>query len=194
MVQFKVLNNEVILNKELNEIDKFVIKVINILSKYVEYVIVSGYIAILFGRSRASEDVDIFIKELSFEKFEKMYHEFTKNGFEWVIEDPKELYNEYLKNGTPIGLWEKNFPLLRMDMKFPKETSQRMLFNDKVEVKLNEFNLYIANIESTIAYKEEIAHSDKDLLDAKHLKLVFEDLDKEKIKNYKSIFKQEFNK
>jgi hypothetical protein len=32
------------------------------LEKYFEYVVVSGYVSIVFGRARATEDIDILMK------------------------------------------------------------------------------------------------------------------------------------
>lgn len=192
MAKFQVLNSEVNLSKEVNEIDKFVLKTTEIISKYTDYAIVSGYVAIFFGRSRASEDVDIFIKKLTLEKFKEMYEDFLKKSFEWNLDNPEELYREYLQQGTPISVWEKEFPLLRLDMKFPKKLSQCMLFNDRIKIIFNDNVLWMASIESTIAYKQEIAKSEKDLLDAKHLSTVFENLDKTKIEQYKKLFKEEF--
>jgi len=46
---------EIKINKELNNLDKFVLDFISLLE---EYVIVSGYVSILLRRSRATEDVD----------------------------------------------------------------------------------------------------------------------------------------
>ena len=51
-------NKEIKLNKELNKLDKFVIDFCKLLDRYV---IVSGYVSILFGRSRSTEDVDLLI-------------------------------------------------------------------------------------------------------------------------------------
>ncbi|VVB81792.1 Uncharacterised protein [uncultured archaeon] len=192
MVKFQIVNRELKLTKELNDIDKFVLKTTEIISKYADYVIVSGYVAIFFGRSRASEDVDMFIKEITLDKFREMYEDFLKKGFEWNIDNPEELYREYLQQGTPISVWEKEFPLLRLDMKLPKKMSQRRLFDDKIKIIFNTHILWMASIESTIAYKQEIAKSEKDLLDAKHLSTVFENLDKTKIEKYKKLFREEF--
>ena len=52
--------NKIILDKEVNELDRFVVRFIRVLEKYSDYVIISGYVSILFGRSRATEDIDIF--------------------------------------------------------------------------------------------------------------------------------------
>lgn len=192
MPKFRVVDGEVSLKKEQNDIDRFVLKTVNILSKYTDYVIVSGYVAILFGRSRGSEDVDIFIKELSLDGFRAMYEDFVKQGFEWTIDNVDELFNDYLKQGLPIGVWEKNFPLLRLDMKFPKTLSQRTLFGDRIKVVFDNTTLWVASIESTIAYKRFVAKSEKDILDADHLSMVFEGLSQSKIEKYKSLFEQEF--
>lgn len=193
MSKFQVVDGQIIITKEPNDIDEFVLEATRIISKHVEYVIVSGYVAILFGRSRGSEDVDAFIKEISPEKFRSLYDDFVNGGFEWIIDNPAELYTEYLAKGLPVGVWRKGAPLLRIDMKFPFKQSQKGLFNDKVRVVINRESMWIANIESTIAYKEEIAKSDKDILDAKHLRSVFDGLDDQKIENYKKLFSLEFN-
>ena len=51
--------NTIKLSKELSELDKIVIRFIDILKKYTDYVIVSGYVAILLGRDGGTEDIDI---------------------------------------------------------------------------------------------------------------------------------------
>ena len=53
----EILNKKTIkLDKELNLLDKFVLEFVRILEKHVNYVIVSGYVAILFGRARSTEE------------------------------------------------------------------------------------------------------------------------------------------
>ncbi|MDT7865060.1 MAG: hypothetical protein RQ922_04170 [Thermoproteota archaeon] len=47
----------------LNELDKLLLSFIRILEKYFEYVVGAGYVSILFGRSKATEDIDILIKK-----------------------------------------------------------------------------------------------------------------------------------
>ncbi len=61
------------LDKEINELDKFVFKFIKILNKYTDYVIISGYVSILLGRSRSTEDVDVFIKPIEKIMFPAFY-------------------------------------------------------------------------------------------------------------------------
>ncbi len=58
------------LDKELNALDEFVLHFVNSIKS--DYVIVSGYVSILFGRARMSEDVDDLIpKETDFNRMLK---------------------------------------------------------------------------------------------------------------------------
>ena len=82
------------MKRKLNELDKFALDFCKILERHTDYVIISGYISILLGRSRATEDIDIFIKELSCSEFEKLYNDLRKADF-WCLnaENPKEIFS-----------------------------------------------------------------------------------------------------
>lgn len=191
MVKFKIINNEIIINKNITKLDQFALDVIDIIKKYTKYTIISGYVCIFFGRARATEDVDMFISEFPYEQFIKMYDEFIENGFEFTVDNPKDLYFEYLLNKTPINIWRKGFPLLRMEIKLARKPSQKQVLLSPLRIKLNEKEILFADIESQIAYKRYIAKSEKDLEDARHLEIVFEEINKEKIKYFKHIFEKE---
>jgi len=57
------------IDREISDLDNFTLDFIKILEKNTDYVIVSGYVAILLGRARASEDVDVIIPKIDFPKF-----------------------------------------------------------------------------------------------------------------------------
>jgi len=59
-VELKFIDKNVVVieNKVINALDEFVLNFVSILEKFTDYVIVSGYTAILFGRSRGTEDID----------------------------------------------------------------------------------------------------------------------------------------
>ena len=56
-----ISKNNIKIDRELSELDIFTLDFINVLKKYTKYVLVSGYVSILLGRSRASEDIDVII-------------------------------------------------------------------------------------------------------------------------------------
>ena len=68
---------------------------------------VSGYVPILFGRSRATEDVDIFIEEISKYKFLEFLMELEKNGW-WCIntENSEEIFS-YLNSNLAVRFADK---------------------------------------------------------------------------------------
>lgn len=191
MVKFRITNNKLKIDKKTTKLDEFALEVIEIIKKYTNYVIISGYVSIFFGRSRATEDIDMFIEGLSYEKFLEMYQEFTAKGFEFTIDDPAELYHSYLMKGTAINIWRKGFPLLRMEIKLARKPGQKMVLKNPVRVSFGDKEILFGQIESQIAYKRYISASEKDLEDARHLEIVFEGLEKEKIKYYKNIFEKE---
>jgi len=52
----------VIENKVFTALDEFVLDFMKLLEEYADYVIVSGYVVILFGRARGTEDIDTIIR------------------------------------------------------------------------------------------------------------------------------------
>jgi len=190
MVKFKIVNNELKINKKVTKLDEFAFNIINIIKKYTKYVIVSGYVSIFFGRSRATEDIDMLVKKIDYDRFLKMYNEFLVKGFEFNIDDPKSLYGDYLMNDTAINIWKKGFPLLRMEIKIAKSLGQKIVIENPIKIMLGNQEILFSQIEAQIAYKRYILAAEKDLEDARHLEIVFEDINKEKIKYYKHIFEK----
>ncbi len=163
-------------NRELSALDRLVLRFVKILEGTgIEYVIISGYIAILFGRSRNTEDVDLFIGEMPFEKFRVFWDELGKNGFECInVSTPESAYNDYLKQMLAPrfavkGTWEPNF-----ELKFPKSKYNRYSLKNKVEVLLNGEKLMTSEIELQIAFKLYLG-SEKDFEDARHLYRIFKE-------------------
>ncbi|PIO07146.1 hypothetical protein COU59_03755 [Candidatus Pacearchaeota archaeon CG10_big_fil_rev_8_21_14_0_10_34_12] len=179
------------INKELNELDKFAFEFLKIVEKYTEYVIISGYVSIILGRSRATEDIDVFIKKISKEKFCKLYKELKKKGF-WCLnaEDENELW-DFLESKMAIRFSKENFPIPNFEVKFPKDYLDRSSFEDKIEVVIKNKILFISSLERHIAFKEEYLGSDKDFEDAKHIEELFrEKIDKSKVNKLKELIKR----
>lgn len=172
-------------DKILNSLDKFTISFCKILDELkIEYVLISGYVAILFGRSRSSEDIDIFIEKLDYAKFEKLWNKLYEN-FECLnTTKPKEAYNEYLQNGTSIRFSKKGRFIPNMEVKFATRPTDFYAMENKMKVVLNGIAIYTSILESQIAFKLKLG-SDKDIEDAVHLFEVFKDnLDLQKLDKY----------
>ncbi|MFA4886821.1 MAG: hypothetical protein WC595_01280 [Candidatus Nanoarchaeia archaeon] len=192
MVEFEVVNGELRTKKNLTQLDVFVIDTLTILSRFVDYVLISGYVSIFFGRARGTEDVDVFIDEISEEKFKEFYNAALEKGYEFNIDNAEELYKDYLQDNLSVNMWGKNLPLVRLEIKIAKKYSQKRVLNERVKVFYNGGFLYFSPIEYQIAYKKSILKSEKDLEDARHLEVVFKNLDKEKIEEYVGVVLKEF--
>ncbi len=184
--------NTIKLDKVLNELDKFVLRFVRLLEKHTDYVIVSGYISILLGRARATEDVDIFVEELDQGKFIELYNNLKKNGY-WCLngENADEIYS-YLNDGFAVRFALKNQTIPNFEVKFAKDISKRSALKDTITVKTKLGNLRISSLERQIAYKKYYLKSDKDLEDAAYIEKFFkENIDSDKIEQYRRHIKDE---
>lgn len=173
---------EIALDKELNILDKFTIDFLRIIENHVKYVIVSGYVSIVLGRTRSSEDIDLLIEKMDKSKFFSIFENLISNGYECAnSSDPEEAYEMLSEHA--IRFYEIGKPIPNMEFKMISQEIQQFALDNRVSLKLGEETLYISPLELQIAYKlslvaegdiEEIS-SDKDFEDAKHIYELFKD-------------------
>ncbi|MFH1663751.1 MAG: hypothetical protein ABH986_02995 [archaeon] len=175
-MEFEFSGNKIEFERELSNLDKLVIKFTKILYRLkIDYVIISGYIAILFGRSRNTEDVDLFIEEMPLKKFLRFWNELSIEGFECLnTSNPKEAYSDYLKEKLAVRFAVKGTFIPNFELKFPKTKYNIYSLNNKIEVTLNKEKLMTSEIELQIAFKLSLG-SEKDFEDARHLYKVFKE-------------------
>ncbi len=171
-IEFK--DNEIIFNKDLSILDTFVINFVDIISKHnIKYVIVSGYVAILFGRSRISEDVDILVEYISFGKFKNFWTELEKSYECLNTSNPNEAYHVYLQSMHAIRISKKESFIPNIEIKFQKNDLDMYSLENRKTVKINNKSLLISPLELQIIYKLFLG-SEKDIEDARFLFKLFE--------------------
>jgi hypothetical protein len=171
--------------KTLNSLDKFVVGFTEILNKLsIKYVIVSGYVSIIFGRNRSSEDVDMILEKLDFERFCELWRTLA-GEFECIItEDAREAYEEYLLTGHAIRFSIKREFIPNMELKFPKTALDHWSLANRIRVVMNKNELFISPLELQICFKLFLG-SEKDIEDARYLYDIFKDrLDKGLLKDF----------
>lgn len=177
------------IDKELSELDAFALDFVRIVEKYAEYVIVSGYVSILLGRARASEDIDIIIQEIPEKKFHTMVDELTENGFECLNTDSEQY--AYLKEKTAVRFAKIGTVIPNIELKFPKNKIGEMALKNRIRVEIREKELYISQLELQIAFKEQVLRSPKDLEDARHLRNITRaNIDNKLIKRYEETLNE----
>ena len=103
----------------------------------------------------------------------------------------EEVYG-YLENGDSVRFIRKQENLPEMEVKFEKDELDRYQLENREKLPFTGLDLYFSSIETNIAFKEELLKSDKDLEDAEHLRIIYEDkLDEDEIENIKKKIKEE---
>jgi hypothetical protein len=167
-------------SRELSELDKDVLEFTQILDACdVDYVIVSGYVAILTGRSRSTEDIDVIIESLSETETEQLVSELKNEGY-WGMAMPLDEMYSMLSEGSRIRIAEDGEMYPNFEMWFVSNDVEREALSNPLTVTLNESQIRISSLELQIAYKLRLAQaagslSGKDFEDALHLYLTFEE-------------------
>lgn len=161
-------------DKVLTDFDEFVFDFLHVLDKYCTYVIISGYLPIFFGRSRGTEDVDVFIDHIDEQTFIRFYNELVKENYYFLNpEDEHGLY-EMLTENLGIRAAKKESIIPNIEMKFTKDDIDRFTMENRMEVHVANTNrFFIAPLEVEIPYKLYLG-SEKDIEDAVYLWEIFQ--------------------
>ena len=178
--------------KDKTILDEFVMDFVGIVEKHVKYVVVSGFVAIAHGRTRGTEDIDIIIERVPKEVFTRLHQELVESGFGCLqSSDANELYDEYLLKKTSLRYVRKNSHVPEMELKMSKDSLDDYQLQTKKKFPLTGLDIYFSSIEMNIAFKEELLKSEKDMEDARHLRIVYEEkIDKAEIEKIKDIIRR----
>jgi hypothetical protein len=177
--------DRLVIEKEtLSNLDEFVLQFTEVLDQAgVQYVVVAGYVAILLGRSRATEDVDVIIEPLSESETDALAEALDDAGY-WGVEEPLEhMYDrqtdDIATRVAPDGKMIPNFEVV-----FPQDGYDRHSLSEAIVAELAGRTLRIGPLELQVAYKLHLG-SQKDFEDALHLYTLFADrLDTEKLERF----------
>ena len=183
------MNNQVDDRKIL---DNFCIDFCKIIEKYTKYIVVSGFVAIASGRTRGTENIDMIMEKVSEEEFIKLHKELTQSGFVCMQSDnPKEIYNLYLLAKISVRYTYKNQLVPQMEIKFTRDELDKYQIITREKLPLTGLNIWFSSVNMNIAFKEEYLKSDKDLEDARHLRIIYEkNVNENEIKKIKGMLKK----
>ncbi|HLD89391.1 MAG TPA: hypothetical protein VI894_04245 [Candidatus Nanoarchaeia archaeon] len=177
--------------KDRNILDEFCTKFCSIIDRYAKYIVVSGFVAIAAGRTRGTEDIDIIIEKIDKSKFVQMHQDLIKNGFVCMQSDSSEEIYDYLKENLSVRYVYENMPVPEMELKFAKDELDNYQLKTRVKIPLTGLDVWFSSINMNIAFKEDYLKSDKDLEDARHLRIVFaEDINEDEIKKIKRMIRK----
>ena len=178
----------VIQGRRLSELDLFVCRALDILTSYTDYVIVSGYVAILFGRTLSTEDVDLLIPVCDISTFLRLHDEFIERGYEFLNAEDGYGLHSILISGSGIRLSEKDAFIPNIEIKFTRNKSDEYSFKNRIPLIMNDRTFWIGPLEMQIAYKFWLG-SEKDIEDAIYIREISRDfIDEELLQDFCSSF------
>lgn len=166
----EIKGNLIKVDRELSDLDKFALDFIKILRKHTSYVIISGYVSILLGRARASEDVDVIIPKMDLKKFIKLAQELKDKEFYCLNAESNEDIYEYIKDHIAVRFAKNKTVIPNIELKFAKNHIDNLTLDKIIKVQINKEEIVISHLELQIAFKEIVLKSPKDLEDARHIR------------------------
>lgn len=168
--------------KVQNELDRFVNDCIAVVKRHLRYVIVSGYVVIVLGRSRGTEDVDMLIEPVDKARFKDFYDDALRSGFEFLNPEDADGLHEMLEERTCIRMSRKGMFIPNLEIKYAREPVALEALEKRESLKMGRHQLFISPIEIQIPYKLYLGGS-KDIEDAIYLwELLKDKLDLKKLR------------
>jgi hypothetical protein len=189
-MEYRISKSKISMQKILSSLDKFVFSFCSVLEKCkIKYVVVSGYVAIVFGRNRNTEDIDIISDKISFEKFKELWNALKKKYICLNTEDVKSAYFDYLLKNISIRFSKRNEFIPNIEFKFVKDYIDNFTLSNAITLEINKNKIHISQLELQIAYKLKL-DSDKDIEDAIFLYELFKsDINRKLLSKWINYFK-----
>lgn len=158
-----------------NVLDKFAEDFCRVVDKHCKYIVVSGFVAIASGRSRATEDIDMITEKMPLDKFVELHKDLVKEGFECMQSSLAEDVFDYLLHGDNVRYTrtENKFYPPEMDIHFVKDELDEIQLKERQKINFIGLDIWFSSVEFNIAFKEELLKGDKDMEDALHLRKIY---------------------
>ena len=114
-----------VVDRPSNRLDELAIGFSEILSRQgIDHAFVAGYVAILTGRPRSTDDIDVFIERCSEARIEELVEQLDAEGY-WGPAMPLSEMHATLSEGTNIWLAPKSEMTPHLEVKFPGDRFDR---------------------------------------------------------------------
>ena len=163
-----------LVDREPNDLDELAILFSTLLDQVgIGHVFISGYVAILTGRARATEDIDVLLARTTSDKIDQLVTKLEDNGL-WGPAMPLDSMEEMLEHNIWVARDGEMVP--HLEAKFVSDEYDRASLENRITAKLTSVNeeLPIGPLELQIAYKLYLG-TPKDFEDALHLHSLFEE-------------------
>jgi len=158
----------VVIDKPPSDLDRLILEVGDVLNAVgIKYAVVSGYVAVLFGRSRATEDIDVITERFDDGTADELATRLQEAGY-WGSAMPLEDLHETLADDLPVRVAEHEYRVPNVELKFASDEHDRISLDDTIFVRIAGETLRIGSLEFQIAYKLDMG-ARRDYEDALYL-------------------------
>ncbi|EMA57001.1 hypothetical protein [Halorubrum kocurii] len=160
--------------REPNQLDELAIAFSEILDRIgIEHVYIAGYVSILAGRARSTEDVDVLIEPVDEPTAEELATTLDTEGY-WGPAMPLTSMYEMLENGDPIWVAPTDQITPHLEVKIVDDEFDHASLSNAISAQIDGESIPIGPLELQIAYKLYLG-AQKDIEDAVHLYTLFEE-------------------
>jgi hypothetical protein len=159
-------------SKVVTALDEFVLDFTSMLEQHTDYVIVSGYVVILFGRARGTEDIDTVTNHMKRSVFLSLYRDLTTNRYYFLNPEDEDGLYEMLETGLGIRIAKEDTIIPNIELKFTKDDFDAYSLNNRLKVVFGVSHVFVSPMELQIPYKLHLG-SEKDIEDAVYLWNIF---------------------
>lgn len=174
MSGIELRNGTLVVEREPNQLDELAIEFSRVLDQFdVKHVYIAGYVSILAGRARATEDVDVLIERIDEETADELAATLDEMGF-WGPAMPLTSMYEILDTGDNIWVAPEDQITPHLEVKLARDEFDRASLNNSITARIGGEIIPIGPFELQIAYKLYLG-AQKDIEDAIHLHTLFEE-------------------
>lgn len=167
-------NGTLVVEREPNHLDELAIGFSEILGRFdIEHVYIAGYVSILTGRARSTEDVDVLIERIDEAIAVELAETLDEKGF-WGPAMPLTSMYEMLDNGDNVWVAPTDQVTPHLEVKFARDEFDRASLQNAITARIGDDTISIGPLELQIAYKLHL-NAQKDVEDAVHLYTLFEE-------------------
>lgn len=163
-----------IVDREPTALDMLAMDVSDVLSELdIDHAVVAGYVAILAGRSRSTEDIDLILEPLDREQADRFASALDTAGF-WGSTTPLSRLPDVLATDGNVRVAPDGEVIPNVELKYATDEFDSASVENAITASLSGHELPIGPLELQIAYKLYLG-TQKDFEDAVHLFTMFEE-------------------
>lgn len=166
MAGIEFTSGTLVVDRPANDLDELAIQFTEILDDLdIDHVYVAGYVAILTGRSRSTEDIGVLLERLDAETVDELASRLEREGL-WGPAMPLDDMTEMLDDNIWVARDGEMIP--HLEVKFVDGRLDRASLENAVTARIAGAAIPIGPLELQIAYKLWLG-GDTDFEDAAHL-------------------------